>query len=131
MPATHAAESTNDSASRPSSTAGSTNASATPASMGTPRSSADPTPQTAAFACPIRSRPTMAGSAPNAAPSKKTNAAWAQKPATRAWTAVSEPSQCARGTDAIDTAAARSATTMTRRRSSRSARAPDTSPSSR
>ena len=115
----------------PRSVAGCTTASSTPASIGTPRSSSAPNPHSAELAEPIRSRPTMAGRAPNAAPSKNTNAVWVRKPATSACTAVSEPSAKAIGTDAMVSPATTSATTMTRRRSSRSDRAPENSPNSR
>ncbi len=80
---------------------------------------------------PIRSRPTIAGSAPNAAPSKNTNAVWARNPATSACTAVSDPSQNAMGTDAMVSPATTSATTITRCRSSRSDSAPENNPKSR
>ena len=131
MPATQTADSANESASTPSSHDGWTKASSSPASIGMPRSRSEPTPQTAEFASPMRSRPTMAGSAPNAAPSKNTNAAWLRNPAARACHGVRTPSHQARGTDAMTRAAARSATTMTRRRSSRSDSAPEKSPSTR
>ena len=55
-----------------------------PASIGMPRSRSEPTPHTAEFASPMRSRPTIAGRAPKAAPSKKTNAAWLRNPAASA-----------------------------------------------
>ena len=96
-----------------------------------PRSSREPKPQIAELAEPIRSRPTMAGSAPNAAPSKNTKAVWVRKPAASACTAVSDPSANATGTDAMVSPATTSATTMTRCRSSRSDRAPENSPNSR
>ena len=131
MPATQTAESANETASNPSSHAGWTKASSRPASIGMPRSRSEPTPHTAEFASPMRSRPTIAGSAPKAAPSKKTNAAWLRNPAARACHGVRTPSHHASGTDAMTRAATRSATTMTRRRSSRSDSAPEKSPSMR
>ena len=77
--ATQAADSRKLRASMPSRVAGCTTASSTPASIGTPRSSSAPNPHSAELAEPIRSRPTMAGSAPNAAPSKNTNAVWVEE----------------------------------------------------
>ena len=111
--------------------AGCTTASSTPASIGMPRSSSEPNPHSAELAEPIRSRPTIAGSAPNAAPSKNTYAVWARKPATSACTAVSDPIQNAMGTEATVSPATTSATTMTRCRWSRSDSAPENRPKSR
>ena len=51
----------------------------------------------------------MAGRAPKAAPSKKTNAAWREEAGSEGVAAVSVPNQYASGTDAMASAATRSA----------------------
>jgi len=90
-----------------------------------------PAPQIALLAEAIRSRPTRAGMAPKFAASKNTNTVGERNAAARMCGTVSTPSSAARGSDPNATALVRSAATITRRRSHRSARAPATRPSIR
>src|SRR5438132_6160429 len=131
IPRIRSAEATNDSASNAISVGGATTASSAPAAAGRAISTTVPAPQIAAFASAIRSRPTSVGTAPKFAASKHTKIVGDSSAAISTCGTVSTPKAAATGSEPSAAALARSAVTMTRRRSHRSASAPATSPSSR